>query len=118
MSHAQLQSPPALGRDFSLYLVQQLVWMRVRRLFPPQAVVCRAPGDAITITWPTGEADHPRPSTAVVLRFEHDFVKAVSECSITRRHVMAAEADAMVRAGMMGYDPDAPLPQARVIVVG
>jgi hypothetical protein len=117
MSHAALQSPPATGRDFSLYLVQQLVWMRVRRLFPPQATACRTAGDALAITWPL-ESGRDRQATTVVLRFEDDFVRAVSQCSAPRRHVMAAEADAMVRAGMIGYDPEARLPQQRVIVVG
>ena len=51
-SPSPFPAPDDDGRDLHLYLVQQLVWMRIRRLFPAQATVTRHSLDAIAITWP------------------------------------------------------------------
>lgn len=96
----------------------RLVWSRIRRFFPPHAEVLQTPAGALEITWCLTGDRGSRYATPVLVRLERAWVADVEAADDWGRSVMAARAAETVRLGMFGYEPQAPLPQARVIVVG
>lgn len=96
----------------------RLVWNRIRRFFPAHAEVLQTPAGALEISWClTGETGS-RYATPILVRLERGWVADMEQADDWGRAVMVAKAAETVRLGMFGYEPDPPLPQARVIVVG
>ena len=96
----------------------RLLWSRIRRFFPPHAEVLQTPAGALEITWCLAGGRGSRYATPVLVRLERAWVADVEAADDWGRSVMASRAAETVRLGMFGYEPEAPLPQARVIVVG
>ena len=57
-------------------------------------------------------------STPVTLRFEPELLASMTQASAVQRRRIAASQEMTFRAGLLGYDPYARVPQARVIVLG
>ena len=96
----------------------RLLWNRIRRFFPPHAEVLQTPAGTLEISWSLTADRGSRYATPVLVRLERAWVADVEAADDWGRNVMAARAAETVRQGMFGYEPEAPLPQARVIIVG
>ena len=108
---------PVGARSARLRAGQRLVWSRVRRLFPEHATACAAGDCSLAISWSL-QREGVRHATPVVLRFERAWLDRLADGSMAEQLALSAQADEMVCAGMVGYQPATRLPQRRVIVVG
>jgi hypothetical protein len=100
------------------------VWHAVRHLFPADAVATEPKPGWINVTWSidgNAAADADAESTyatPVLLKIEHPLLNVMWSASSERRYAIATRQEATVRAGMMGYNPRASLPNLRVVVLG
>ncbi len=111
-------SAPAQG-GLALRPGHRLLWERLRHLFPPHAVASSTWSGSLAIGWRV--ADRPGPaaqSAPVLLQVEPDWLIALLESSDEARAALLDAAEALVRHGLQGYDPEPAVPRARVIVIG
>jgi hypothetical protein len=96
------------------------VWHAVRHLFPADAVATEPKPGWINVTWSIGNESEAASmyATPVLLKIEHPLLNVMWSSSTERRYAIATRQEATVRAGMMGYNPRASLPNLRVVVLG
>lgn len=89
-------------------------------LFPHQAEAVQTGPGAITISWSMRGDPHARfaHATPITIRFERDLIEALRMATPEQRHRILKRHEGTLRNGMLGYDPYATIPQARVIVLG
>ncbi|MGE4243002.1 hypothetical protein [Ramlibacter sp.] len=99
--------------------VRAVFWGAYAHLFPPHAIVTQNDKGALVISWSMQGDPHARFRYAapVVLRFEPELIEMMTDGSPDTRKRIAAQQEANVRAGLLGYDPYAGA-QARIIVLG
>lgn len=95
-------------------------WESYRHLFPAQAQAVQLASGSLVIAWPL--AGDPQAlfemSTPITVRFEPELIERLKVASPVQRRRIAASLEVSFRSGMLGYDPYAAVPQARVIVLG
>jgi hypothetical protein len=96
------------------------VWQAVRHLFPAEAVATEPKPGWISITWSIAPDSDSSQSfaTPILLKIEHPLLKVMWTTSTERRKAIATRQEATVRTGMLGYNPNASLPDIRVVVLG
>jgi hypothetical protein len=96
------------------------VWHAVRHLFPADAVATEPKPGWINVTWSicSDAETESMYATPVLLKIEHPLLNVMWSSSSQRRYAIATRQEATVRAGMMGYNPRASLPNLRVVVLG
>ena len=57
-------------------------------------------------------------ATPITVRLEPELVVSLTQATSAQRKRIASHQEAAFRAGLMGYDPYAAVPSARVIVLG
>ncbi|RYF41395.1 MAG: hypothetical protein EOO25_10015 [Comamonadaceae bacterium] len=98
----------------------EAIWDATRHLFPPNAQAIQLPNDTLAISWPlegSPEAVHEM-AAPVTVRLEPELLKHLQRADDDQRERIAVQQEAVLRAGLMGYEPMTPVPQARVIVLG
>ena len=100
--------------------IRRVFWESFRYLFPPHAKAVQTDSGAITISWtmagdPYAQYAH---ATPITIRFEEELILSMRVAGAEQRKKIAARQEPALRAGMMGYDPYAAVPKARVIVLG
>ena len=108
------------NRPYELDEVHALVWKSVRHLFPPESMAAMPRPGCIFVTWSIkGEPDALHPyASPIMLSLDTELLDLLKASSAKRRLQLAADQEAVVRAGMVGYDPYERLPNSRVIVLG
>lgn len=111
----------APGRDVArLDPPRAAFWESVRHLFPRQAQAIQLASGHLVISWPV-EGDPGalfEMSTPITVRFEPALVEQLRLADPEQRRRLLAQQEAAFRAGLVGYDPYAKVPKARVIVLG
>jgi len=112
---------PAGNTDGSLMdPVRVAFWDAYRHLFPPNAQAIQLSNGCLVIAWAL--ARDPQAlfelSTPITLRFEPALLASMTQASAQQRLRIAAGQELTLRAGLLGYNPYATVPQARVIVLG
>ena len=112
---------PVANTDGSLMdPVRAAFWESYRHLFPPNAQAIQLSNGCLLIAWAL--ARDPKAlfemSTPVTVRFEPQLLAQMAQASAVQRRRIAASHELSFRAGLLGYDPYATVPQARVIVLG
>lgn len=74
----------------------------------------------LAISWAMDGDPHAVHANAapILIRLEEDLVGAMAMATHEQQKNIARHQEGTVRAGMTGYDPYAPVPKARVIVLG
>lgn len=100
--------------------IRSVFWESFRNLFPPHAKAVQTAAGGLMISWAMDSDPHARfvHATPISIRFEDDLIQAMAACSVEQRRKIARRQEPAVRAGMVGYDPYASVPKARVIVLG
>jgi len=95
-------------------------WEAVRHLFPRQAQAIQLANGHLVISWPMeGEPGALfEMSTPITVRFEPELLEQLRLASPDQRRRLLVQQEAALRAGLVGYDPYAKVPKARVIVLG
>ncbi len=100
--------------------VRSAFWEAFRHLFPPHAQAIQLANGNLAISW--GMANDPDAmygmSAPITVRFEPELVEHMRLASAEHRKRIATTQEAIFRAGLLGYDPYANVPKARVIVLG
>ncbi|MEP6825463.1 MAG: hypothetical protein ABI919_11670, partial [Ramlibacter sp.] len=98
----------------------EAIWDATRHLFPPNAQAIQLPNGTLAISWPLDGAPQAVHEMAapVTVRLEPELLLHLQGADEEQRERIALKQAAVLRAGLMGYDPLTPLPQARVIVLG
>jgi len=100
--------------------IRSVFWEAFRHLFPPHARAVQTSAGALMISW-SMKADPAAAfpyATPITLRFEDDLIRSMQTAKAEERAEIARRQEPVVRGGMVGYDPFAAVPKARVIVVG
>ena len=99
---------------------QAAIWDVVRHLFPKHAQAIQLPNGTLAISWAVQHeaGAHREMATPITIRLEADLLARLAQADGEERKKIAAEQEAVFRAGLMGYDPFAAIPSARVIVLG
>jgi hypothetical protein len=100
--------------------IRSAFWEALRHLFPPHARAAQTNSGSLMVSWTLKRepgAVFPY-ATPITLRFEEDLIRAMQGASPEERLRIAAAQEPTVKTGMVGYDPLAAVPKARVIVVG
>jgi hypothetical protein len=112
------QLPPR--RASAMDDVHCALWAAIHHLFPAHAKARPTSSGVLAISW--GMEDDPHATSAhappILIRMEKHLANAMFLATHEQRRNIASRQEAAVRAGMTGYDPYAPLPNARVIVLG
>ena len=100
--------------------VRRSFWDAVKPIFPPHAVAAQTAGGSLVISWSTqGDPNATyRYATPVVLRFEAELVEMMLRADAEQRRRVVSQQEQVVRAGLVGYDPYAKVPNTRVVVLG
>jgi hypothetical protein len=100
--------------------IRSVFWDSFRYLFPPHAKAVQTGVGGLMISWAMRSDPHARfaHATPITIRFEADLIEAMRVAGLEQRRKIAKRQEAAVRAGMVGYDPYASVPKARVIVLG
>lgn len=109
------------GRDDSgMDAVRAAFWGAFRHLFPPSAQAVQLANGSLVIGWPLSNDPDAvfEMSTPITVRFEPALIELMAQASVLQRAHIAAGHENTFRAGMLGYNPYAAVPQARVIVLG
>jgi len=98
----------------------EAIWDATRHLFPPNAQAIQLPNGTLAISWPLDGAPQGVHEMAapVTVRLEPELLQHLQHADEEQRERIAVRQEAVLRAGLMGYDPLTPVPQARVIVLG
>lgn len=95
-------------------------WEAFGHLFPPHAQAIQLANGSLAISW--GMANDPDAlygmSAPITVRFEPALIDSMRLASAEQRKRIATHQEAAFRAGLLGYDPYAVVPKARVIVLG
>lgn len=100
--------------------VRAAFWEALSHLFPRHAQAVQMAGGNLVISWAMTDDPHAtyEMSTPITIRFEPQLLEHMRLASAEQRKRIASQQEASFRAGLMGYDPYAAVPQARVIVLG
>jgi hypothetical protein len=100
--------------------IRSAFWEAFRHLFPAHAKAVQTSTGAMIISWSIrGDPGARFPyATPITVRFEEELTRAMETSSAEQRLLIAQRQEAVLRAGMVGYDPFAAVPKARVIVLG
>lgn len=100
--------------------IRTVFWEAFRHLFPSHAKAVQNSGGALIISWSIkGDPAARFPyATPITVRFEEELIRAMEAADAAHRQQIALAQEAVLRAGMVGYDPFAAVPKARVIVLG
>ncbi len=100
--------------------VRLCFWDAFKPIFPPHAVAAQTAGGSLVISWSTQGDPHAtyRHATPVVLRFEAELVEIMLRADAEQRRRIVAQQEQVLRAGLVGYDPYATVPNTRVVVLG
>jgi hypothetical protein len=112
---------PAANADGSLMdPIRCAFWDAYRHLFPPNAQAIQLSNGNLVIAWALARDPQAlfEMSTPVTVRFEPELLASMAQASAVQRRRIAASQEMTFRAGLLGYDPYARVPQARVIVLG
>lgn len=112
---------PAPQADGSLMdPIRTAFWEAWRHLFPPNAQAIQLSNGNLVIAWALARDPQAlfEMSTPVTVRFEPGLLASMAQASAAQRRRIAAGLEMTFRAGLLGYDPYARVPQARVIVLG
>ncbi len=103
-----------------LGLANAAIWDAFRHLFPLHAQAIQLPNGSLAISWSVARQSgaHYDMATPITVRLEPDLVESLKLADNDQRKRIAAHQEAAFRAGLMGYDPYAAVPSARVIVLG
>lgn len=96
------------------------IWGAVRHLFPKHAQAIQLPNGTLAISWAVRHQSgaHHEMATPITVRLEPGLMASLREADDEQRKAIAAQQEAVFRAGLMGYDPFVAMPSARVIVLG
>lgn len=94
-------------------------WAAYCYLFPPHALVTQNESGSLVISWSMTGDPHAQYKYAapVMLRFEPELLAMLQVAPPDQRKRIIAQQEAVVRGGLVGYDPYAGT-QARIIVLG
>jgi hypothetical protein len=100
--------------------IRSVFWEAFRHLFPPHARAVQTSSGSLTISWiMKGDPAAVFPyATPISVRFETDLITQMQAASPDERLQIARQQEPLLRGGMVGYDPFAAVPKARVIVLG
>lgn len=100
--------------------IRTVFWEAFRHLFPAHAKAVQTSTGSLIISWSIkGDASATFPyATPITVRFEDELTQVMEESDLDQRIKIAQRQEAVLRAGMVGYDPFAAVPKARVIVLG
>lgn len=98
----------------------EAIWDATRHLFPPNAQAIQLPSGTLAISWPLEGAPQAVHEMAapVTVRLEPQLLHHLQHADDDQRERIAVQQEAVLRAGLMGYEPLTPVPLARVIVLG
>ncbi|MEP6791692.1 MAG: hypothetical protein ABI907_09995 [Ramlibacter sp.] len=100
--------------------VRTVFWDTFQHLFPLQAQAIQMANGSLVISW--SMANDPNAlyemSTPITIRFEPELLEAMLQADAGQRKRIAVQQEVNFRAGLVGYDPYAMVPKARVIVLG
>ena len=100
--------------------VRSAFWEAFRPLFPPHAQAVQIGNGSLVISWSV--ANDPSAtyemSTPITVRFEPELIEQMRGAAADQRKRIVAVQEQVFRAGLVGYDPYAAIPKARVIVLG
>lgn len=120
-SQTTLPCPPAAERRVQAPdEVRAVFWQAFRHLFPAHAMAVQMQSGAILISWSMLGDPHAKASYAapVMLRFEPDLIALMALCDGEQRMRIACHQESCLRSGLVGYDPYAAWPKARIVVLG
>ena len=112
---------PQAGTDaMKLEPPHAAIWEAVRHLFPKHAQAIQLPNGTLAISWAVKHQSgaYHEMATPITVRLEPGLAATMLAADDARRKAIATEQEAVFRAGLMGYDPYAAVPSARVIVLG
>ena len=97
-----------------------LFWQAFGHLFPPHAKAVQTAPHALTISWPMSGDRYAKSGHAspITIRFEPELIEALKAAPADQRPRILQRHEPVLRGGMIGYDPYASIPKARVIVLG
>lgn len=100
--------------------IRTAFWEAFRHLFPAHAKVVQTASGSMIISWSIrGDPEARFPyATPITVRFEEELTRAMEHSDAEQRQKLAQRQEPVLRAGMVGYDPFAAVPKARVIVLG
>lgn len=100
--------------------VRKAFWDSYRHLFPAHALALQTESGALAITWTMQGDPHARHPYAapVMLRFEPELVDLMRRSNPEQRRRIAGQQEQVLKAGLVGYDPYAAVPKARIVVLG
>jgi hypothetical protein len=100
--------------------VHSELWAAIHHLFPSHATALPTETGGLSISWSMEGDPHARYNRAapILIRLEDDLIGAMCLGTREQQRSIARKQEGAVRAGLTGYDPYAPLPKARVIVLG
>jgi hypothetical protein len=112
---------PLAGTDaMQLDAPHAAIWESVRHLFPKHAQAIQLPNGTLAISWAVKHQSgaHHEMATPITVRLEPGLAASLTQADDEARKQIAMDQEAVFRAGLMGYDPYARVPSARVIVLG
>lgn len=100
--------------------IRSVFWEVFRHLFPPHARAAQTGSGSLMVSWSMkGDPAAVFPyATPITLRFEEELIRTMQDASPDERRRIALTQEPAVKSGMVGYDPFAAVPKARVIVIG
>lgn len=100
--------------------VRTVLWDAFKHLFPPHAIALQNERGSVLISWSMADDPHAvLPYAApVMLRFEPELLEAMAASDDVQQRHLASLQEPSLRAGLVGYDPYAVPPKARIIVLG
>jgi hypothetical protein len=100
--------------------IRSAFWEAFRHLFPAHAKAVQTSTGTMIISWSIkGDPGARFPyATPITVRFEDELTRTMEASDAAQRLEIAQRQEAVLRAGMVGYDPFAAVPKARVIVLG
>lgn len=111
---------PSTERPQPLDDVRIVFWDAFKHLFPPHAIALQNERGSVLISW--SMADDPYATlpyaAPVMLRFEPELLEMMDAADDAGQRRIAIAQEQYLRAGLVGYDPYAVPPKARIIVLG
>jgi len=100
--------------------IRTVFWDAFRHLFPVHAKAAQTATGSLVITWSIKSDPQARfpYATPITVRFDDELAQALEGAAPQEWLQLAQRQEAALRAGMVGYDPFAAVPKARVIVLG
>jgi hypothetical protein len=100
--------------------IRAAFWDSFRYLFPPHAKAVQTGSGGLVISWSLQPDAYTRftHATPISIRFEEELISMMRAADPLQRTSIAKQHEAIVKAGLIGYDPYTAVPKARVIVLG